>query len=253
MDQIKGLFIDIDGVLIEDNRAIKGVVDTLNHLREKYKIRLLTNTTTKTVKEIHQLLIQLGFIIEKKEIITAPVAAKIILKKKGINKIYPVVNKQILPDFTEFTIDKNKPEAIIIGDIGTTWDFNLLNNLFKYMMGGTELIALHKSKFWKRKGELQLDIGMFVEGLEYATGKNATVIGKPSSSFFDAALQSINLLKHEIIMIGDDIDGDIGGAQNFGIKAFLVKTGKYNENFVSTSTVKPDKIIHSFNSLFEKL
>ena len=252
MDQIKGLFIDIDGVLIEDNRAIKGVVDTLNHLRGKYKIRLLTNTTTKTVKEIHQLLIQLGFIIEKKEIITAPVAAKIILKKKDITTIYPVVNKQILPDFTEFTVDKNKPEAIIIGDIGTNWDFNSLNKLFKYMMEGAELIALHKSKFWKRKGELQLDIGMFVEGLEYATGKNATVIGKPNSSFFDAALQSIDLPKQEIIMIGDDIDGDIGGAQNFGIKAFLVKTGKYNENFVSASTVKPDKIIPSFNSLVEK-
>lgn len=252
MDQIKGLLIDIDGVLIEDNRAIKDAVDTLNHLREKYKIRLLTNTTTKTVKEIHQLLTQLGFNIEKKEIITAPVAAKVILKKKGISKIYPVVNKQILPEFTEFTIDENKPEAIIIGDIGTNWDFNLLNKLFKCIMEGAELIALHKSKFWKRKGELQLDIGMFVEGLGYATGKNATVIGKPKSSFFDAALQNIDLPKDEIVMIGDDIDGDIGGAQNFGIKAFLVKTGKYNENFVSASTVKPDKIIPSFNSLFEK-
>ena len=151
MDQIKGLLIDIDGVLIEDNRAIKDAVDTLNHLREKYKIRLLTNTTTKTVKEIHQLLTQLGFNIEKKEIITAPVAAKVILKKKGISKIYPVVNKQILPEFTEFTIDENKPEAIIIGDIGTNWDFNLLNKLFKCIMEGAELIALHKSKFLTSK------------------------------------------------------------------------------------------------------
>jgi len=251
MNQIKGLFIDLDGVLIEDGQASKGVVDKLNHLRKKYKIRLLTNTTTKTVEEIHHSLIQLGFVIEEKEIITALVAAITVLKKKSLTKIYPVVNEQILPEFAEFTIDKNKPEAIVLGEIGTSWDYNLLNRLFKLMMDGAELIALHKGKFWKTKGENQLDIGMFVAGLEYTTGKNATVIGKPSSSFFDAALHSIDLSKNEVIMIGDDIDGDIGGAQGFGIKAYLVKTGKYNESYMSGSAIKPDKIIPTFNELFE--
>ncbi|MDW3210628.1 MAG: TIGR01458 family HAD-type hydrolase [Reichenbachiella sp.] len=249
MKAIKGLLIDVDGVLIENEHALKGAVDRLNAIRNNYSIRLLTNTTTKQKVEIYQMLTRLGFIIQQDEIITAPLAAQILLKDKGCSRIYPVVNQNILSEFESFEIDKNKPEAVVIGDIGTTWSYELLNRIFKYLMNGAELIALHKGKFWKSEGTLQLDIGMFIDGLEYATGKMATVIGKPSKSFFNAALTSIGLPKEAVLMIGDDIDGDIYGAQNVGIKAYLVKTGKYNVQFVSQSSVRPDKTINSFAEL----
>ncbi|MEP2026356.1 MAG: TIGR01458 family HAD-type hydrolase [Reichenbachiella sp.] len=250
MNQIKGLFIDIDGVLVEDGQAIEGAVSHLNRIRSKYKVRLLTNTTTKTISEIHQILNNLGFNSLKEEIITAPIAAQLFLKSKGLSKIYPVVNPKIISEFESFTFDEKKPDAIVIGDIGKNWNYDLLNKLFKCLMMGAKLIALHKGKFWKSEGTLQLDIGMFVEGLEFASGKTSIVIGKPNYSFFEAALQSIGLTKKEVVMIGDDIDGDIGGAQNFGIAGYLVKTGKYNEQFVSTSEVKADRLIERFSDLF---
>lgn len=249
MNSIKGLLIDIDGVLIEDGRALGGAVEQLNTLKSKYGVRLLTNTTTKRVGDIHHMLTDLGFDIHQSEIITAPVAAQMLLKDKDFSKIYPVVSPSILPEFENFTINENEPQAVIIGDVGKRWDYDLLNQIFKCVMNGAELIALHKGKFWKSEGALQLDIGVFVAGLEYATGRAATVIGKPSSSFFNAALSSIDLPKNEVLMIGDDIDGDIGGAQRCGIQAFLVKTGKYNEQFVAQSAVKPDQVIAGFSQL----
>ncbi|UXX78574.1 TIGR01458 family HAD-type hydrolase [Reichenbachiella carrageenanivorans] len=249
MNPIKGLLIDIDGVLIEDGHALDKAVDKLNELKSNYSIRLLTNTTTKRVKEIHQMLTRLGFDIHQNEIVTAPVAAQILLKHSGYTRIYPVVSTNILPEFEGFTFDEKEPQAIVVGDIGRRWDYDLLNQIFKPLMSGAELIALHKGKFWKSEGALQLDIGAFVAGLEYATGKAATVIGKPSRSFFDAALKSMGLPKNEVLMIGDDIDGDIGGAQHAGIKACLVKTGKYNEQFVAQSELKPDQVIATFAAL----
>lgn len=249
MNPIKGLLIDIDGVLVEDGKALSGVVDKFNSLKKEYKIRLLTNTTTKTVADIDVFLRNQGFEVSKNEIITASVASQLFLKQRDISSIYPVVSQNILHEYEAFTIDKKTPEAIVIGDIGKAWNYDLLNILFSCLMQGAQLIALHKGKFWKSEGRLQLDIGAFIAGLEYASGKQALVIGKPSVSFFDMALQSMGLSKKEVVMIGDDIDGDIGGAQNLGIKAYLVKTGKYNEQFVASSDVEPDEIIEGFEHL----
>ncbi len=92
---------------------------------------------------------------------------------------------------------------------------------------------------------LKMDIGAFVAGLEYVTGKTATVVGKPSKEFFDLALSDMGVTADRAVMIGDDIESDIGGARRAGMKGILVKTGKYREELVSRSKVKPDLVIDS--------
>lgn len=252
MDHPKGILIDIDGVLLQDGSPIDGTINKLNTLKEHYKIRLLTNTTTEPVSAIQTRLTSHGFLVEEKDIINAPLAAVSALKQLGLHRIHPIVNKRILSDFSEFEQDVHAPEAIIIGDIGDAWDHSLLNTLFTQVMEGASIIALHKGKYWKKEGKLKLDIGLFVAGLEYATGKEALVAGKPSGPFFDAALQSLDLPAEDVVMIGDDIENDVDGAQRKGIKSFLVQTGKYNQDFVERSNIKPYRTIRSFNdfSLF---
>ena len=94
-----------------------------------------------------------------------------------------------------------------------------------------------------------MDIGGFIDSLEYASGVKAIVIGKPSIHFFQIALDDMGLNANEVIVIGDDIDADIGGGQNAGLKAILVKTGKYRLNYVAASTIQPDLIIDSIKEL----
>ena len=247
MNRPKGILIDIEGVLLQDNSPIHDSVNKLNALREHYKIRLLTNTTTQPVSAIHARLTRHGFLVEEEDIINAPKAAVSALKRLGFRRIHLVVDERILPDFSEFEQDTQAPEAIVIGDIGDTWNYALLNALFTQVMEGAAIIALHKGKYWKKEGKLQLDIGLFVAGLEYATGKEALVAGKPSGSFFDAALQSLDLPAEEVVMIGDDVENDVEGAQRKGIRGFLVQTGKYNQDFVERSNITPYRIIKSFS------
>lgn len=59
----------------------------------------------------------------------------------------------------------------------------------------------------------------------------------------------MGLNANEVIVIGDDIDADIGGGQNAGLKAILVKTGKYRLNYLAASTIQPDLIIYSIKEL----
>ena len=94
-----------------------------------------------------------------------------------------------------------------------------------------------------------MDIGAFVAGLEYATGRTATVVGKPSQPFFEMALDELGLPKRQVIMIGDDIEMDVGGAQRAGIRGVLVKTGKYRDEVAARSAVVPDAVIESIAEL----
>ena len=66
-----------------------------------------------------------------------------------------------------------------------------------------KLIAVHKARYYKRTDGLSLGPGPFVEALEYASGKKATVVGKPQLEFFQSVLQEFSCSAEETVMIGD--------------------------------------------------
>lgn len=70
------------------------------------------------------------------------------------------------------------------------------------MRGDSKLIAVHEGKYYKRGDGLAVGPGCFTRGLEYSTGKTATVIGKPNPYFFNCAIPE-GIEPHECCMIGD--------------------------------------------------
>ena len=78
-----------------------------------------------------------------------------------------------------------------------------------------------------------LSAGPFVCGIEYATGKTATLVGKPSPDFFGMALRDMGLKPGDAVMIGDDVVTDTGGAMKAGMQGILVKTGKFSQKALS--------------------
>ncbi|WP_319422713.1 HAD hydrolase-like protein [Pleurocapsa sp. FMAR1] len=87
---------------------------------------------------------------------------------------------------------------------------------------------------------MQLDIGAFVAGLEYASGKTATVVGKPSDSFFQLALAELELPAENVVMVR---------AKKAGLTGILVKTGKYRQELVERSDVEPDLVLESVTDI----
>ena len=90
-----------------------------------------------------------------------------------------------------------------------------------------------------------LDSGAFVAGLEYATGIEATVLGKPSPAYFAAALDTLAAEPELTWLVTDDIDADVRGAQLFGMRTALVRTGKFRPEDLDASAVVPDVVVSS--------
>ena len=66
----------------------------------------------------------------------------------------------------------------------------------------------------------------------------AVITGKPDPEFYRNAINSMACETATSIMIGDDVEADINGAIDVGMRAILVRTGKYrtgDENRISNS------------------
>ncbi len=249
-ENIRAVLFDIDGVLYVGDAVIPGAVDAVQRIKAKgLPVRFVTNTTTQSHAQLREKLNKLGFNIPAEEILSAPQAAVISLRRMKNPRCLFVLDERVRGDFAEFTADESFPDVVVVGDIGDKWSYALLNKIFTLVRKGAHLIALHKNRFWQTEKGLQMDIGAFVTGIEYATGKRATIMGKPSPAFFNVALHELGVPAHAVAIIGDDIDSDIGGGQDAGIRGILVETGKYREDYTRESAIKPDLLIHSVADL----
>lgn len=245
----KGILADMDGVWFVEDEPIAGALEALGRIRERgLPLRIISNTTTRTREDLAGKMQKMGFALDAREIISAPRVAAGMLRARGVKTARLVVSDAIRGEFSGLE-PSPKPEVIVIGDIGEGWRYSLMNELFRLIVDGAELVALHRGRYWQVADGLALDIGAFVAGLEYATGAVATVVGKPSPRMFRAAIDDMGLLPGQVVMIGDDIHHDVAGAQSAGIRGVLVKTGKYRESLVDAAGVAPDLVINSIAAL----
>lgn len=251
---IKGILFDLDGVLYVGPQAIAGAADAVERIRDAgLPCRFVTNTSTLSLASLQRKINALGFSIAREEIISAPQAALLYLRSQDEPVCRLLLADDVRQDFREFRQSDAEADYIVVGDIGHAWTYALMNAVFNRLIQGAKLIAIHKNRFWQTERGLQMDIGGFVHALEYASGSAATIIGKPACDFFRIALNDMGLQPETVAMVGDDIDADVGGAQQAGLRGILVKTGKYREAYARNSTVKPDLTIDSICQLPQAL
>jgi len=246
LEGITALLVDLDGVLYVGEEPLPGVIDAVAKLRAAgLGLRFVTNTTARSRRATLEKLVGLGIELEAEELITPAVLARRRCEESGYRHLGLIMDAAVKEDFAGLEEVDEAPDAVIMGDLGSDFGFEILNAAFRMVFGGAELIALQKNRFWRTGDGLSLDAGPFVAAIEYATGATAEVVGKPSPAFFELVLDSLGVGPEEAAMIGDDIESDIGGAIDSGLRALLVRTGKYEERFVADSGITPTLMLDS--------
>jgi phospholysine phosphohistidine inorganic pyrophosphate phosphatase len=255
---IKAVLFDLDGTLYEDGVVLPGAADAVKGLRQRgIEVGFVTNTTSRSRRLLSERLHRMDIEAPVERIATALLAGAAHLKRAGYKRVAPLVPELALEDLAGFEIVTERPEAVVVGDLDDRWTFDILNTAFNQLMGGAELVALSADRYWRKEEVLQLDCGPFVKALEYASSKSAAVCGKPSAVFYRTALDSLGGWAAErpgdVLMVGDDIWGDIRGAQEAGLKACLVRTGKFRADVLEASGVSPDHIIEDVRRIASAL
>ena len=222
---VEALLLDLSGVLYDGDTVIPGAVDAVARAQQAGpELRFLTNTSQKTRASLLRHLRALGFQLEDEQLFTAVDAARQWMAQRDLRP-FCLVHDNIRSEFEDF--DQRDPNAVLIADAAEGFNYDNLNRAFQLCMEGAPLLGVGYNRYFKSDGKLLMDAGSFVRAVEFAAGVKATIVGKPSATFFEQVLASTTARPGHTLMVGDDVFGDVEGALNAGIPACLVRTGKY--------------------------
>ena len=256
---IKGILLDITGVLYESNDTggvpIPGSVEALQKLSQipGVQYRLCTNETQITKKCLSDKLNKLGFTDVTPDLIFSPgpVVKSLLIERKL--RPFLLVHPSALMDYEGLNIED--PNCVVLGDAGEYFSFENMNKAFRILTSKPKedmsFFTLGFGRYYRHNGELILDVAPFAKALEFATEIQPEIIGKPSPIFFQSAVNDMQLQPHECIMIGDDIISDVGGAQNCGIRGVQVRTGKFTKDWENHPQITPDGFVDNLSVAVE--
>jgi HAD superfamily hydrolase (TIGR01458 family) len=247
------ILLDIDGVLHVSGEAIRGGPEAVRQLRENgHRLRFVTNNTTQSHRSLAGELRDLGFELDDEELQTTALAAARELAGK---RVLALTMAAVLEDLEAVELVGEDADAVLLGGADETAETNRvfsymnLARAFAELEAGADLYCLHRNRWWQTSRGPLLDAGCFVAGLEYACEVEATVLGKPSPAYFAAAVAALDAEPELTWMVGDDLDADVAGAQRFGLRTALVRTGKFRPDELERSTVSPDVVLSSVADL----
>jgi HAD superfamily hydrolase (TIGR01458 family) len=252
---IRGILFDLDGVIYNANRLIPGSAETIAWVRELGIPHLfVTNTTSRPRSALVEKLASFGIPATEAEIHTPAAVAAQWLRTQAPGDIALFLRPATRSEFDGLPCLSDDAERgasyVVIGDLEDTWDYRTLNRAFRLLHDNpaAKLIALGMTRYWMAPDGLALDVAPFVAALEHATGRKPLVLGKPAAAFFQGAVERLAMPADQVLMIGDDVNADIGGAQAAGLKGALVRTGKFRPADLE-GEVRPDAVLDSIADL----
>jgi HAD superfamily hydrolase (TIGR01458 family) len=225
----RALVLDMEGVLHVDWDPLPGAADAVRGLAGAgTELAVLTNTTGHTRASIAERLGEMGIPIPADRIVTAASATAAHLREHAAGPVYALLEPAALEELAgvELVSSPADAEVIVLGGPDRRWTYPAMNEIFRALHRGASLVAMHRNRWWTTSSGPALDAGMYVSGLEYATGVRATVIGKPSPAIFETACALAGAEPAAAMMVGDDLESDLRPAAALGMATCLVRTGK---------------------------
>ena len=240
---VRGFVLDADGVLVLQARPLPGSAEAIHSLEERgVPFRVVTNFSQLHRETLAGWFDKGGLRIAPDRIITASSATAAYTAATYAGRPLFVLSAtdasrefdgQRLIDADEAdALPAGSVAAVVVGDAGDDLSYRNLDVAFRLVHGGAELLAMQRNPWWLTPRGITRDAGAFVVGLEYATGRTARTLGKPSPVVFRQAVAGLaadlgeRLPRSAFAMVGDDPKADVAAAQRVGMRGFLVLSGK---------------------------
>jgi HAD superfamily hydrolase (TIGR01458 family) len=243
---VRAVLFDVEGTLAVAGKPVEGAARAIAALGERgIPWSFVTNTTSRPRRTLAAELAAMGLPSDPERIFTAPLAGRAFLLDRGWKRAHLLVRDAVIEDFSGVEPDAEAPDAVVLGDLGEQTTFEILNRAFRLLLAGAAFVTLARNRYYRGPDGLLLDQGPFVAALEYASGREAILVGKPAPEFFARALAPLGIEPGEALMVGDDLDADVGGAQRAGLQGALVRTGKFRAEELARADVSPHYVLDS--------
>jgi HAD superfamily hydrolase (TIGR01458 family) len=236
---VRGLLLDMDGVLVLRDAPIPGAVEALAALDAAgIPYLLATNVSLASRATLSRDLGKVGLSIPSERIVSAASAAAAYARRHfAAEPIFVLGAPDALTEFSGLRLlssqEAARPDAraaaVVIGDVADDFAPRNMQSAFTLIRGGARFLAMHKNRWWLTPAGVMLDSGAYVAALEFGLQRRALVTGKPSRAFFAEGVRQLGLATEEVAMVGDDLWNDIRGAQRAGLRGIFVRSGKHGD------------------------
>lgn len=253
---MKTYLIDLDGTMYHGNENIDGAREFIEYLQKtNQKYLFLTNNATRTKKQNKEHLEQLGFknIKEDDFFTSSMAAAKYIAEISEKRKAFVVGQDGLLEALKNeaFEIVEENADFVFVG-LDFAADYNKYSKALQNLLSGAKLIATNKDRRLPSGGTFRIGNGAVVVMLEYASGQEALVTGKPYVPILNAALVQLNITINDIILIGDNLETDVALGYYNNVETIFVTTGVHDETDCERLEIFPTKTVKSLHELIKQ-
>jgi HAD superfamily hydrolase (TIGR01450 family) len=268
---VRGLLLDLDGVLVLKGAPVPGAVGAVRALDAAgFPYLVVTNTSLMSRGAIAAWGAKAGFTTPPDRFQTAlSASADLVRRELDGRAVYVISGEEPRSEFAGLNVvtgreadaDPGSVAAVILGDSPDELTKENLDRAFRLVLGGAQLIGMHRNPWWLTPAGPTLDAGTFLVGLEWATKRRARLVGKPSAAFFRMAIDRLaaeaaargepRLRRHDLAMVGDDVGTDMGGGRRAGLRTVFVRTGKHGDADLEAAAarrrgaVRPDAVASS--------
>ncbi len=254
--EIKGLILDMDGVLWHDSQPLGDLPFIFDRIRYfGYEFILVTNNATRTVKEYQEKLAGFGVFLEANQIINTSEAVGSLLHQRypdGANLfvIGQPSLKQTLESYgMKIVDDASSNVEVVIGSLDYDLTYEKLKHASLLIQSGCKFIGTNPDKTLPTPEGFIPGSGTVISALEVASGVKAEIVGKPEPLLFQIALERLALNPQDTLAIGDRLETDIAGAQAANIHSALVLSGASSQEEAQKFHPQPDIIAQNLTEL----
>jgi HAD superfamily hydrolase (TIGR01458 family) len=236
---VRGLLIDMDGVLVMRGALVPGAAEAIAALdRHGFPYLIATNTSMMSRETLSGHFRRVGIEIPPGRIVSAASVAGAYARRHFSDEpLYVMVAPDARVEFEGLRLLSHEEAAesgaqvaaVLVGDAGGEFTPRNLQSAFTLLRGGARFVAMHKNRWWYTPEGAMLDSGAYVAALEFGTQRRALVTGKPSRAFFAEGVRQLGLTAGEVAMVGDDLWNDVRGAQRAGLVGVFVRSGKQGD------------------------
>ena len=256
---IKGLILDMDGVLWRGNQPIGDLAAIFTTIHQRgLNCVLATNNATRTVEQYHNKLKNLGVVLDEWQIITSAVATADYLGRQYPHgsSVFVVGEEALIDTLSKYGLihrpEGDKAEAVVVA-LDRTLTYEKLRRATLLIRSGAAFIATNPDPSFPEPEGLTPGAGSIVALVEKATDIQPTVIGKPAPGMYKLALERLNAIPEETLVVGDRLETDIAGAQQLNCRSAVVLSGVTPMSRVKAWDPTPDFVAHDLQQLLELL
>jgi 4-nitrophenyl phosphatase len=257
LSTIKGLILDMDGVLWHGDDPLEGLkpfFDLLN--KNKIRYVMATNNPSKHPAGFAEKARSFGIKIESEDIISSVVATVHYLKKhfpQG-TRVHAIGEPALKECVAEAGYELADADVeVVVAALERALTYETIKRGTLLIRSGATFLGTNADPSYPTEEGFVPGSGMMVTALSVSADKKPIIMGKPERPIFELAMERMGLPADQVASVGDRLDTDILGGQLAGLHTILLLTGIASKEDLLASDIKPTWVFKDLMELTEAL